>query len=109
MENIFINIISILIQTVICTYFLTSFCKFINNANYTKKQILIHSIFILSSTIIRYFNKKHNTFFKYFVNMDNYFYRFKILVENPYFKMPFNNIIALYFINYNRINSFFYM
>ena len=74
MENIVINIISILIQTFICTYFLISFCKILNNTNYTKKQILVHSIFILLTTIVRYFNKKYYTFFKYFTNMDNYFY-----------------------------------
>lgn len=56
MENIIINIISIVIQTLICTYFLTSFSKFIENIQYEKRQIFIHSIFILVSTIIRNIN-----------------------------------------------------
>lgn len=56
MENTIMSIISILIQTIICTYFITSFCKLINNTNYSKKQIFINLIFVLLSTIVRNFN-----------------------------------------------------
>ena len=59
MENTIMSIISILIQTIICTYFITSFSKFINNTNYSKKQLFLHSLLILLSTIIRNVNKKY--------------------------------------------------
>ncbi len=62
MENIIITIISILIQTLICSYFLTSFCQFIGDRHFEKKEILIHTIFMLLITIIRNPYSKHNSF-----------------------------------------------
>lgn len=63
MENTIMSIISILIQTIICTYFITSYCNFVNNIQYTKLQYIINTIFICVSIIVRHSDKKQHSFF----------------------------------------------
>ena len=95
MENIVINIISIVLQSVVCGYFLISFCKLITKDNYAKNQLFIHFIIILISTIVGTVTKNTIPFLNTLLTWLIIFLDLKFLLKVPFFKSILS-ILAIY-------------
>lgn len=95
MENIVINIVSVIIQTLTWSYFLEKFCKLVTNSNYTKKQIIIHVGFILLSTIAGTITKNTIPFINTLLTWIIIFIDLKLNLKVSILKTIFS-ILALY-------------
>ena len=95
MENIVINIVSVIIQTLTWSYFLEKFCKLITKSSYSKKQIIVHTVFIFIATISGTLTKNIIPFLNTVITWIVIFVDLKLWLKVPFFKTILS-ILSIY-------------